>query len=256
MAAKSYRARAIVLKKTKLRERDLIVTMIDDQGMLRQAVAKGARKPGGSFAARLELFSIIDGWFVEGKSLDIVTDAKFAPDFPVNTFGLEQSACAAAVAELVCSVAQESLAHERLFEMTAKALDLIARSEPECAIALCVADLLKTMSMVGYRPSFDVCISCGMPYDWSRASGQVRMSVGDGGVVCDDCRAVADAVVYDANTVAWARAMIARTFEDIAGDYPDVSTSFALLQLSKAWAHVHVGKSLKSVDYLLSCGLF
>ena len=256
MATKSYRARVIVLKKTKLRERDLIVTMLDEQGMLRQAVAKGARKPGGSFAARLELFSVVDGGFVEGKSLDVVTDAKLVPGRSVGVFGLEQSACASAIAELVATVAQEDLVHERLFDMTAKALDLVAQSEPECAIALCVADLLKTMSMVGYRPSFDVCIACGEQVDWREVSGSVRVSVVDGGVVCDRCRNVADAVVYDANTIAWARAMVAGTFEDIIEDHPETSTSFALLQLAKSWARAHVGKSLKSIDYLLSCGLF
>ena len=32
MASKSYRARVVVLKKTKLREKDLIVTMLDENG--------------------------------------------------------------------------------------------------------------------------------------------------------------------------------------------------------------------------------
>ena len=192
MASKSYRARVVVLKKTKLREKDLIVTMLDENGMLRQAVAKGARRPGGSFAARLELFSVVDGWFVEGRSLDVVTDAKFAEGYSAHQFGLEQAACASAVAELVSAVAQEGLVHERLFDMTTLALETIASSNPDVAVAICVADLLKTLAMVGFRPSFDTCVSCGRRIDWENAPSRMRLSIADGGVVCEQCGSVPD----------------------------------------------------------------
>jgi len=256
MASKSYRARVVVLKKTKLREKDLIVTMLDENGMLRQAVAKGARRPGGSFAARLELFSVVDGWFVEGRSLDVVTDAKFAEGYSTHQFGLEQAACASAVAELVSAVAQEGLAHERLFDMTTLALTTMASSSSDVAIAICVADLLKTLAMVGFRPSFDTCVSCGRQIDWQTAPSRMRLSVADGGIVCNQCGSVPDAMIIDTNKVAWARTILSRTFAEIANDPPGVSTSFSLLQFVRQWAQAHVGKNLKSVDYLLACGLF
>ena len=256
MASKSYRARVVVLKKTKLREKDLIVTMLDESGMLRRAVAKGARRPGGSFAARLELFSVVDGWFVEGRSLDVVTDAKFAEGYSAHQFGLEQAACASAVAELVSAVAQEGLAHERLFDMTTLALTTIASSNPDIAVAICVADLLKTLAMVGFRPSFDTCVSCGRQIDWEAAPSRMCLSVSDGGIVCDQCGSVPDAMIIDTNTVVWARTIMSRTFAEIANDPPDVSTSFSLLQFVRQWAQAHVGKNLKSIDYLLACGLF
>lgn len=256
MASKSYRARVVVLKKTKLREKDLIVTMLDENGMLRQAVAKGARRPGGSFAARLELFSVVDGWFVEGRSLDVVTDAKFVEGQNAHQFGLEQAACASAVAELVSAVAQEGLAHERLFDMTTLAFSTIESSDSKTAVAICVADLLKTLAMVGFRPSFDTCVSCGRQVNWDDAPDTVRLSVIDGGMVCEDCRNVPDAVIIDANTVAWARTLLFQTFAAIADNPPDASTSFSLLQFVRQWTQAHVGRNLKSIDYLLSCGLF
>lgn len=256
MASKSYRARVVVLKKTKLREKDLIVTMLDENGMLRQAVAKGARRPGGSFAARLELFSVVDGWFVEGRSLDVVTDAKFAEGYSAHQFGLEQAACASAVAELVSAVAQEGLVHERLFDMTTLALETIALSNPDVAVAICVADLLKTLAMVGFRPSFDTCVSCGRRIDWENAPSRMRLTIADGGVVCEQCGSVPDAVIVDVNTIVWARTMLSRTFAEMTDDPPDVSISFSLLQFIRQWVQAHVGKNLKSVDYLLVCGLF
>ena len=47
----TYKTLALVLRKTKLGERDLIVTLLAESGALLKCVAKGARKPGGSFAA-------------------------------------------------------------------------------------------------------------------------------------------------------------------------------------------------------------
>ncbi|MBQ3328952.1 MAG: recombination protein O N-terminal domain-containing protein, partial [Eggerthellaceae bacterium] len=58
-ASRTYKARGIVLRKTKLGEKDLIVTLLSEDGSLLRAVAKGARKPGGSLAARIDLFRVV-----------------------------------------------------------------------------------------------------------------------------------------------------------------------------------------------------
>lgn len=256
MAKKSYRARVAVLRKTKLGEKDLIVTMLDETGELRRAVAKGARKPGGSFAARLELFSVVDGWFVEGKTLDVITDARRVEGFETNVFGLEQTACASAIAELLCFVAQEGLAMPRMFDMTVLAFRMIAHSAPETAVALCAADLLKTLAIIGFRPSFDYCIVCGEPISWDNVSGAVRLSIAEGGVVCDSCTQPPDAIRLDARVVAWSRALMMSTFTDVVDSPPDVDTSFSVLQLVRQWTSAHVGKNIKSLDYLFASGLY
>lgn len=256
MASRSYRARVIVLRKTKLREKDLIVTMLDESGALRQAVAKGARRPGGSFAARLELFSTVDGWFAEGKSLDVITDAKLVDEGVALPFGVEQAACASALAELVCSVAQEGLSHDRLFDMTRKALGMVRTADGETALALACAGLLKTFGMAGFRPSFDACVSCGSQIDWPSKSDFVRISIPDGGAVCPNCRSVVDAVSMESHVVGWARALMLQTFEHVAEAHPDVSTMFGILQFADQWTRVHVGKNLKSIDYLFTSGLY
>ena len=72
MASKTYKTSGIVLRKTKLGEKDLIVSILDESGALVRAVAKGARKPGGSYAAKLELFSVVDLMLAQGKNLDVI----------------------------------------------------------------------------------------------------------------------------------------------------------------------------------------
>ncbi len=69
--SRTYRTKVLVLDKTKLKETDLILTMLDERGRQVRAVAKGARKPGGRLAARCELFCTVDMLLAHGRSLDV-----------------------------------------------------------------------------------------------------------------------------------------------------------------------------------------
>ena len=256
MAGKTSKGRAIVLRKTKLGEKDLIITFLDESGSLRRGVAKGARKPGGSYAARLELFTVADVMFAEGRSLDIVTDAKRAFDAHETLVGLEQTTCAAPIAELICYVAQEGLKHERLYEMTALSFSTLARCERDACPPVTAAALLKALSMAGFRPSFDTCIECGSRIGYPLDEEKVALSYVDGGIVCASCGKPADTVLTDARTVEWARALLFSTFADIAVMDVGLENSFAVLHLVREWTRVHVGKTLKSLEFMFSSAIW
>ncbi|TLM78904.1 MAG: hypothetical protein FDZ70_03415 [Actinobacteria bacterium] len=68
-----YSARALVLRKTKLGETDLILTLLAEDGRQLRAVARGARKPGSRFGARLEPGAVGDLLLHTGRTLDHVT---------------------------------------------------------------------------------------------------------------------------------------------------------------------------------------
>ena len=266
---RTYKIRAIVLKKTKLSERDLIVTLLDESGAIARCVAKGARKPGGSLAARLDLFNSVECRIAKGRSLDVVTEARLAGSGASaassdangrarapRQFTLEQASCASAIAELVGAVAQEGLEHPRLFAMVEKALEGIAQSPPEGSLALCAACLLKVLALEGVRPRFDMCVVCGNAVSLDDMGASVSISVLDGGVVCDVCRPPSDAMLVDAATLKWAHALIGARFDEILDYNMPVDASFAVLQLVRQWARAHTGKNLKSLDFIFTCGLF
>lgn len=73
--SRTYRTCVIVLDKTKLKETDLILTLLARDGREIRAVAKGARKPGSRLAARCELFCTVDLLLAKGRSLDVVSQA-------------------------------------------------------------------------------------------------------------------------------------------------------------------------------------
>ena len=255
-ATRTYKLRAVVLRKTKLGEKDLIITMLGENGELLRAVAKGARKPGGSLAARVELFSTLDCMLAKGKSLDVLAEARFAPQAASRSFDLEQSTCASSVAELLCTVAQEGLEHPRLFAMADASFATIASSSPAGALAVTAATLLKVLASAGFRPSLDTCVSCGNPLPAPVAGSWMSVSFEDGGVVCADCAIHANGVPVESTTVGWAKVLLYTTYSDIVALNVPTAASFSVLQFARQWARTHTGRDLKSLDFLFTSGLF
>lgn len=256
--AKTYKTFAIVLRKTKLGERDLIVTLLGESGALIKCVAKGARKPGSSFAAKLELFSCVEIMCARGRNLDVITDARFAEDGRYGPFGLEQSACASCIAELLSQICQEDLEHPRLFDMARVAFCSIASSDQLHALLLADAALLKIISSAGFRPSFDRCPICGSANDLAGSSGTLAFIVEEGGVVCARCLGTVESWGVPASppALSWAQALLYAKFSDICTLDADAATAFDVLEIARPWIEFYSGKRMKSIDYLLSSGLF
>ena len=76
-----YRDEAIVLRTHKLGEADRIIVLLTRHHGQVRAVAKGVRRTGSRFGARLEPFSMIDVQLHAGRNLDVVTQAEIIDPF-------------------------------------------------------------------------------------------------------------------------------------------------------------------------------
>src|SRR4051812_42124640 len=76
-----YRDEAVVLRTQKLGEADRIVTLLTRRHGRVRAVAKGVRRTGSRFGARVEPFTHDDLQLHEGRSLDVVTQAETIEPF-------------------------------------------------------------------------------------------------------------------------------------------------------------------------------
>ena len=148
----TYQTKALVLKKTKLGETDLIITLLDAEGIQRRAVAKGARKPGSFLAVRLELYTLVEVQLSQGRSLDIVTDARILETNTACRSSIEYSAAAAAVVELVEKATSQHNAEPLLFAMTLAALQQIGEAEGYARSLISLACILKLCAALGVRP--------------------------------------------------------------------------------------------------------
>ena len=250
MACPTYTADCIVVRKTKLGEADLILSLLAEDGRQIRAVAKGARKPTSSFSSRLELCSTAHVQLVQQRNLHLVREVRLIDGRPGLRGNLERSAAAAPVAELLDRVAQDGLESPKLYPLANTAFDCLACCAPENAAAVCQAALLKACSFVGFQPSLRHCAVCGAPL-----SGPVRFSYEEGGYLCAACAPLGAGVFMDAGLGAWLDQLLYSRLADVASMDCAGAPLAAGVDFCQRWIRQHVGVNVKSLGFLLSCGL-
>lgn len=255
MGSATYRTRVIVLRKTKLGESDLILTLLAEDGSQIRAVAKGARKPSSPFSSRLELYSQADILIAGGRNLDIVKEARLERGNERIRCEMEYAASAAGMAELLDRITQLGLENPKLFDMTATALEHLDKAELEKAPAITAAHLIKAMSLGGFRPSLTTCVCCGNDVVVENGS-TVYFSYGEGGIVCANCAPRVETIRTQASLCLWANILLTSTFDEIDDLAIDMQTAFSVLQFCQSWIREHVGANLKSLQFMFTSGLF
>lgn len=241
----AYPVRALVLRKTKLGETDTILTLLADDGRQIRAVAKGLRKPGGRFGARLEPYAVCDLLLHTGRSLEIVTEAQTVESHSALREDFDRSAAAGVVADLLDKISVEGQEEPRLFALSTTTLDVMNDIAIDALPVLVVAFLLKAMAMHGYRPQLESCASCAGDVHES-----AEFSISSGGVLCPDCGALDAATVrFGLEGRAWLETLLSARLADVEGlGMPSaaVSDCFALV---RAFVEFHVPARLKALDF-------
>lgn len=174
-----YRDQGVVLRTTKLGEADRIISfMTQGHGKVR-AVAKGVRKSGSRFGARLEPTSHVALQCYRGRELDVVTQVE---TIDANRALRESYACithAVPMLEAVDQVAQEREAAPALYRMLVGALRTLSeRPSPVVTPAF----FWKLLSLEGFHPYLDACVRCG-----DEIGPFTAIDLGEGGVLCATC---------------------------------------------------------------------
>jgi DNA repair protein RecO (recombination protein O) len=241
----SYPLTALVLRKTKLGESDLIVSMLAEDGRHVRAVAKGARKPGSKLAARVEPYVSLDLLLHTGKSLEVVQEARIVKARAEIRQDYDRMAAAAVTADLLNTIAVEGQAEPRLFALADATLDAMEVSDPAALPRLVTGFVLKAMAMHGYRPELAQCSTCG-----NDATGSVSFSLSAGGVLCDRCcGSDAAALRIPAEAVRWLDLLLRSTMAEIASlDMPAQAVTDCF-QTTRAFVAYHVPARLRALDF-------
>lgn len=174
-----YRDQGLVLRTVKLGEADRILTILTaERGKLR-AVAKGARKSGSRWGARLEPLSHLSLQLYEGRELDTITQAEPISGFRAVREDLDRLTAGLTVLEAVDQVTEDRQPDPRLLRMVLGALGALERRGGPMLLP---AFLLKLLDHEGLRPELDRCVLCGTADDLS------ALDAASGGVQCAACR--------------------------------------------------------------------
>ena len=243
---RTYRTRAIVLDRTKLAEQDLILTLLSADGSQLRAVAKGARKPGGRLAARVELFCETDFLLAAGRSLDVVSEASLVEPHAGLRGEYERVAAASAVAEVARLTCYEDAPDGFLHPICSRALRACEQATDQAHLDLVVAAYAwKVLAHGGWRPELAGCCACG-------DEALAWFSSVAGGALCASCaREVAGAQEAGPSQMAWLRSLLACTFDELLAAQVDSETALALLGIAHVWAATHLDARLRAMEFYL-----
>ncbi len=253
----AYPVRALVLRKTKLGETDVIVALLTDDGRRLQAVAKGMRKPGSRFGGRLEPYSVVDLLLHTGRSLEVVSEAETVAAHAPLREDYDRSIAAAVVADVLDKLAVEGQPEERLFGLAHATLDAMEDVGLEGLPLLVVAFLVKAMAMHGYRPELDSCACCA-----EQAAGGRLFSLADGGVLCPQCgfeEGAAGMIRFSEEGRTLLDALLRATMRQVAdggvlsggqgSDSAARTTVRECFELVRSFVAYHVPARLKALDH-------
>jgi DNA repair protein RecO (recombination protein O) len=168
-----------VLRTIKLGEADRIVSVLTQGTGKVRAVAKGVRRPGSRFGARLEPTSHVALQCYRGRELDVVTQVETIDAFRPLREHYASLTHAMSMLEAADQVAQERERNPALYRMLVGGLRTLA-TNPSALVA--PAFFWKLLSLEGFHPLLDGCARCG-----DETEPFLGFDFGEGGVLCDAC---------------------------------------------------------------------
>jgi len=230
----------VVLRTHKLGEADRIVTMISRQHGKIRAVAKGVRRTGSRFGARLEPFMVVDAQFYVGRSLDIVQQAE-----SIGSYGADivDDYARFTAANAMVEAADRLTEHEaglQHYLLLVGALRSLSRAEHPPGMTL-DSYLLRALSIAGWAPSFVDCAVTG-------ASGPHSAFVPQLGGVVADAVAPPGAVRLDPATLSLLGALLAGDWA--AAEDSDARTQAQASGVIAAYTQFHLERGLRSLDHV------
>lgn len=180
MIMELIKTKGVVIKRTKTRDNDLILTLFTkDLGVI-QASARGACGFKNRLSAGTSLFAYSEFILYPGRSMYKVNGCELLESFYSLTGNIERLAFAAYIADLTGYTVQEETGAERLLSLFLNTFYLFARWGGELRIVKCVYEL-KLLDFLGFTPCLEDCVCCGN-------AEPAWFSAEEGGVLCDNCR--------------------------------------------------------------------
>jgi DNA repair protein RecO (recombination protein O) len=211
-----YRDEGVVLRTHKLGEADRIVTLLTRSHGKVRAVAKGVRRTGSKFGARLEPFMVADLQLYEGRSLDVINQAETLASYGA-LIAADYSAYTAAT-------------------VMVETADKLTESEGSLQ-----QYLLRALSLAGWAPSFFDCARCQAPGPHNHTVVQL------GGVVCDQC-APPGSPRLDAQTIGLLSSLLTGDWDH--AEASDEDTRARASGVAAAYTQWHLERGLKSLIHV------
>jgi DNA repair protein RecO (recombination protein O) len=240
---RSYKTEAVVLRSIRYSEADRVLHLFSlDRGRV-NAIAKGVRKTGSRFGARLEPLTRSALLLHEGRGeLHTVSGADIISSQEAVRADSYTLSVGLIGAEAVLKLHAEPEPQPRAYQGLCRFLDLLGgpierAHEPACD-GLGLAFQLKLLALAGYLPHLVSCASCG------RDEQLIGFSPSAGGAVCAGCLGATAGFAVGDGSVAAIEGMLERPLASVA--LAARAAADALRVVEETYAH-HGGFRLRTL---------
>jgi DNA repair protein RecO (recombination protein O) len=238
---------AIIISSINLGDADKLVTFFSlDRGMLK-GVAKNARKSFKRFGAGLESFTLVRFHLYEREHQELVRieSADIIEQHASIGCDLARAATGAVMLELVREMSPLGERNSQAFLLLSHVLHLL--DEGEDPLFLLSVYMIKFLSLLGYQPKLDHCLSCG-----SSQKGEVLFLGVKGGILCRCCMNSSEEsqIRLSAGAVGFYYHVLRLDMDKVSRLKPSNSIIRELDRAFAAHTFNILGKRLKSTDFL------
>lgn len=177
---------AVVLRSMKYRDTSRIVTFYTKQFGKISGIVKGARTTKQPFGSTLQPMSYVNIvlYKKEGRDLHTVSQCDLEKSFRSLGEDLGKMAVGMAIIELVANIAHEEEENVPLFELLLDSLSSTNDTDRAPTEQL-MAFEIRLARILGFKPVFDACVSCGKRVPATDA--EIRFELERGGPLCSKC---------------------------------------------------------------------
>ena len=188
MREESYNTPAIVLKRQDYREYDSLVSFYTRRFGKVSLIARGTKKISSKLAGHIEPLDLVDLLVIKGRGRDYVGSSLSREDFLQIKSDLNKIYYAGAALRLFDRFTEENEPDEALFLLLASYLailedwpaDILPKESGELLFAFLT---IKLLSISGYRPETENCLTCHNRLQ----PGRNYFNLKNGGIVCPNC---------------------------------------------------------------------
>jgi len=239
---------AIIISHMNLGEADKLVTFFSlDRGMLK-GVAKNARKSFKRFGAGLESFTYCRLHLYEREHQELVRIESTDIIEQHRSIGadLGRAAAGAVMLEMVREMSPLGERNAATFLLLSHTLHLLDEGVADTAFLLRIFEI-KFLSLLGYQPKLDQCLSCG-----GQTKGEIIFLGMKGGILCPDCLVSSGdpQVRLSAGAVGFYYQALRMDMDKVCRLKPSMSIVQELDQAFSSHLFHILGKTLKSREFL------
>lgn len=229
-----YRDTGVVLRTYRLGEADRIVVILTEEHGKVRAVAKGVRKTGSRFGARMEPMSHVRLLLHRGRSLDTVSQADSVDSLRPLLDDLDTATQGLALLEVVDQLAPDREPVPHLYRMLVGARRTLAERHSPLVVP---AFYWKLLAAEGLRPELDRCVAC------REEAELVAFDLDHGGALCRSCRS---GVAVSPAALELLRQVLGGRLHEALAEPPSAATAEVAHLATRAVEH-HLERRLRAV---------